>query len=321
MNQIHRIVACCALALLAVSCLGKNRSGETEDVGLPDSFSVLTLNMWHGGDAGKRPLEDTATMLRRLGADATCLQETRGLGVGWPDNGKVLADQLGWNYAAFSGNRGIATRHPIVERTKNSVVVQLPSGRRVQVACVHLPPAPYQPYQLLEIPYQDAPFLSTAEQAVAAARAARGANVESLLLDLEDALDDETPLVVGGDFNEPSHLDWTSGAKAAGACPLAVEWPTSAKLAEAGLVDSWRTLHPDPLAWPGLTWTPTTSPDDPKDRHDRIDWLLHAGGGIKPLRVRLVGESSATCEVVFKSWPSDHRAVLATYILTGDPEQ
>lgn len=319
MKLLHRLAACGALALLAVACIARDRKNDVEEVGVPESFAVMTLNMWHGGDAGKLPLEDTAAVLRRVDADAACLQETRGLGVGLPDNGKVLAEQLGWNYAAFSGNRGIATRHPIVARTKNSVVVRTPGGRRVQVACVHLPSAPYQPYQLLKIPYQGAPFLSTAEQAVAAARAARGANVESLLLDLEDAFDDGLPLVVGGDFNEPSHLDWTAAARSRGACPLEVAWPTSTQLAEAGLVDTWRALHPDPLAWPGLTWTPTAAPDDPKERHDRIDWLLHAGGGVKPLRVRLAGESSATCEVVFTKWPSDHRAVVATYLLTGEP--
>ena len=39
----------------------------------------------------------------------------------------------------------------------------------------HLMHAPYQPYQLLNIPYADAPFIKTAGEAVAEARKARGA--------------------------------------------------------------------------------------------------------------------------------------------------
>ena len=317
MNHLFRWTAWCVTALVMTACLSQSKDKADSDEGLPESFQVLTFNLWHGGDAGKRPLSDTLRVLQRVDPDAVCFQEVQGLAADQPDNAARMARELGWNYVALSGRRGIATRHTVIERAKDSIVIGLSSGRTVRVACVHLPSAPYQPYQLARISYQGGRFLTTAEEAVEAARAARGEQVSSLLIGLESALDNEEPLIVGGDFNEPSHMDWTPAAVARGWYPIAVAWPTSSTLAEAGLVDTWRALHPNPLEWPGLTWTPTTKPDDPNDRHDRIDWLLHAGSGVRPVRIRVVGESSLTSEVVCDPWPSDHRAVAATYLLTG----
>ena len=306
------------LALIA-ACVSSGSSPGADDVGLPETFDVLALNMWHGGDAGKRPLEDTLRVLRTAAPDAVCFQEVRGLAEGRPDNAEALSARMGWSYMAFSGGRGVATRHRFAGRTRHAAIVELPSGRRVHVASVHLPAAPYQPYQLARIPYEGGRFISTEAEAIAEAKAARLANLEALLEDLEDPLDDDEPVVVAGDFNEPSHLDWTAAAARAGACPIAVRWPGSALLEEAGLQDAWRVLHPDPLAWPGHTWTPITRADDPQDRHDRIDRVHHRGAGLRPVRVKLVGESSASSDLVVAPWPSDHRGVLVSFLATGAP--
>ena len=308
----------CGLALVA-ACASRGGSPNTDDVGLPETFDVLTLNLWHGGDAGKRPLEDTLRVLQKAAPDAVCFQESRGLAEGRPDNAAVLAERMGWSYMAFSGGRGVATRHRFAGRTRHAAIVELPSGRQVHVASVHLPAAPYQPYQLAKIPYEGGRFISTEAEAIDEAKAARLANLEALLEDLESALDDDAPVVVAGDFNEPSHLDWTAAAARAGACPIAVRWPGSMLLEESGLQDAWRALHPDPLAWPGHTWTPTTRPDDPKDRHDRIDRVHHRGAGLRLVLLKLLGESIATSDLVVAPWPSDHRGVLVSFLATGAP--
>jgi hypothetical protein len=64
------------------------------------------------------------------------------------------------------------SRYKIVGQTprKWGVQLELPSGRRVWVFNAHFSHAPYQPYQLLSIPYADAPFITTAEEAVSEAR-------------------------------------------------------------------------------------------------------------------------------------------------------
>ena len=62
-----------------------------------------------------------------------------------------------------------------MEATPNDtgVVIEV-DGRRVAVFNIHPDDYPYQPFQLLDIPYYGQPGLDTAEQAVRAAQATRG---------------------------------------------------------------------------------------------------------------------------------------------------
>ena len=63
---------------------------------------------------------------------------------------------------------------------------------------------------------------------------------------------DQVPVLVCGDFNCPSHEDWTAAAAALHYGKV-VAWPATTALTNAGLVDSFRQLHPDPVASPGST--------------------------------------------------------------------
>ena len=131
-------------------------------------------------------------------------------------------------------------------------------------------------------------------------------------MELKPALAGGKPVFLTGDFNEPSSLDWTARAAAAGRCPVAVEYPSTLAVMQAGMRDAYRTAHPDELAHPGHTWTPTTRPDDPKDRHDRIDFVFLAGTSVSVKHCAVVGESSRYAGLVVQPYPSDHRAVVAT---------
>ena len=79
---------------------------------------------------------------------------------------------------------------------------------------MHLPSNPYQPYQLLNIrpkwqKHWDTPFIKTEAEAIAAAKEARGRDLSKLLQQIRSLSDKDAPVFVVGDFNEPSHLDWT----------------------------------------------------------------------------------------------------------------
>jgi endonuclease/exonuclease/phosphatase family metal-dependent hydrolase len=283
-----------------------------------ETLRVMTFNLWHGGDAGKQPLSQTVEVIRAAGSDLVGLQETHGYetspGAPRPDHGRKLAALLGWHYFDQGTRTGILSRHPIVTNSpgKWGALVRLPSGCEVWHFNVHFAAAPYQPYQLLGIPYFDAPFLKTAEEAVRAARAARGRQVDRLLDDLRPALAGGKPVFLTGDFNEPSHQDWTPRAAVAGKCPLPVEFPATLAVTRAGMKDAFRIAHPDEVARPGWTWTPITSPDDPKERHDRIDFVFVSSANTSVTRCVVVGESSAFADIVVQPYPSDHRAVVAT---------
>ena len=177
---------------------------------------------------------------------------------------------------------------------------------------VHLAHAPYQPYQLLKIPYANAPFIQTADEAVRAARDARGKQVEELVVELKSALAAGRVVFLTGDFNEPSHLDWTRRAADAGKCPLPVEFPSTKRVTAAGMRDSFRVLFTNEVTHPGWTWTPLTSPQDPKDRHDRIDFVFFGGTNVTVTRCEMIGEDSRWADLVVRPYPSDHRSVVTT---------
>jgi hypothetical protein len=65
------------------------------------------------------------------------------------------------------------------------------------------------------------------------------------------------PVIVGGDFNSGSHLDWTpAAATLPNYMGRVVAWPAGIAMREAGFVDVFRFAHPDPIQDPGLIWSP-----------------------------------------------------------------
>jgi endonuclease/exonuclease/phosphatase family metal-dependent hydrolase len=280
-----------------------------------ETLRVMTFNLWQGGEEGKQPLVQTVKVIEAAKADLVGLQETAGLQRDGrrPDNARRIAEQLGWHYVDQGGGTGVISRYKIDGQTaaKLGVRAVLPSGKKVWLFNVHFAHAPYQPYQLLKIPYADAPFIETAQQAVLEARKARGSQVAALLGEIKTIRDEKTAVLITGDFNEPSLLDWTKSVHHEGGCPLPVRWPTTAVVHDAGFTDAYRQIHPDPLKRPGYTWTPITAEDDPKDRHDRIDFMF-AGPGVKVTGAEIVGERADRADIVVKPYPSDHRAVVAT---------
>ena len=280
-----------------------------------ESIRVMTFNIWVGGDSGKQPLSQTLEVIRAAKADVVGLQETHGHKKDGrtPDNGLKLAEMLGWNYFDQGERTAILTRFTIVTNTprKWGVSLRLPSGRQAWMFNAHLMHAPYQPYQLLGIPYADAPFIKTAPEAVSEARKARGEQVERLLSELKPALAAGQPVFLTGDFNEPSHQDWTQRAADSRKCPLAVEFPSTLAVTRAGMRDTFRSVFPDEVAKSGWTWTPTTKPDDPKDRHDRIDFVF-VGPNVTVKHCDIVGEDPKFADIVVQPYPSDHRAVVTT---------
>lgn len=305
--------------LMCLSVAADNAQDHSETV------RVLTFNLWHGGDAGKQPLDQTVEVIKQSRADIVGLQETAGnapKGEPRPDRAAELAKRLGWHYLDQGGRTGIISRFKIVAATprKWGARLILPSGRQMYAFNVHFPASPYQPYQLLGIPYGNAAFLTTEAEAIQAARAARGKQAEEMIAEVKAILPEGWPVVLTGDFNEPSHLDWTEAAAIANLCPLAVQWPATKAVETVGFVDAYRNVYPDPVEFRGLTWTPTTKNSDPKDRHDRIDFVFVGAADRSKFNVKtsqLIGESREFADIVVSPYPSDHRAMVAEIELVG----
>ena len=316
------MISCVWLAIAVCAPLSHPLAAETR-------LTLLSFNAWGAGLNEGKPIDETVAVLRAADADLVGLQETSAEGAACtvadcpPGEHSVvleLAAALGVHGHLQQGDErviwanAILSRFPIAGVTPRGLgVVVEADGRRIAVFNIHANDFPYQPYQLLGIPYGDAPFLDTAEAAVQAAAEARGAALRLLLEELA-AAEGTDAQVIFGDFNEPSHRDWSARAAAAGRHPLAVEWPLVRALEAEGFVDALRAVHPDEMSKPAFTWTPTTRPDDPADHHDRIDFVLVRGGAGVALSVEaagIVGEQAPEADLVVTPWPSDHRAVRA----------
>jgi exonuclease III len=280
------------------------------------TLGVMTFNIFYGGDeldlstgdwcsdpAGcQETLDQVVAAIRAADADIVGLQETT-------MNARPIADGLGWH---FSERAHIISRFPIVDppgADGHYVFVEPQLGRVVAAANTHLPSTPYGPYRI-----RDGASL---DRVIALEGRVRVPALMEQLAPLEKLSARRIPVFLTGDFNTPSHLDWTEAAdEAREDIPFPVEWPVSKALADAGFADSYRRLHPDPIARPGFTWTPGGPEAVENEVHDRIDWVLSAGPA-RPRASRVLGEAgNENVDLEVDPWPSDHRGVVSTFQVT-----
>ena len=282
------------------------------------NIRVMSYNIHRGGVVMlKQPLSQTAKAIRLAEADVVGIQETRS-----PrgDTLEDLAKLLGWNHDMGKGSN-ILTRYEIVESLYKGVKVKMDSGRYAYVFNVHLSSHPYQPYQLLKIRPKwhkhtnNITFIKTEAEAIEWAKKARGVEIAKVLRQVKSLPDKQAPVFVVGDFNEPSHLDWTEAAAKAGRHPIKVAYPTSTEMVKAGFSDSYRKIYPDEMKNPGITWSPAYKVSDPLTHHDRIDFVYFKGKGLQVKDVKILGENKENADLVVSPYPSDHRAVVATFSL------
>lgn len=317
------------IARLVLVLLVTAGCGAGDEARAPLRLTVMTFNVWGAGANEGESIEETLAAIRRFNPDIVGLQEVRREAVPCtstcpPDGPGVageIAEALGYHvYEQRQENEAlwanaIISRFPVMRATPNDLGAVLDAGdREIALLNVHLTDYPYQPYQALGIPYDDAPFLSLADDLIDAAKSARGAALDLLMADL-DSVKDVDAVFITGDFNEPSHRDWTLRAVAAGRHPFVVKYPSALRVEEAGFIDTYRSFFKDEIASPGLTWTPTTSADDPDDHHDRVDYIFVRAADLTVESSIVVGEESDASDIGMSPWPSDHRAVVTTVIL------
>ena len=280
-------------------------------------LSVMSQNIFYGGDdfdlstgdwcavsdGCPQALSRLAETIEQAGADVVGVQETE-------RNTRRLARLLGWH---ASPRAHVISRFPIVDPPGSRgvyVFIEPTPGKVLAVANMHLPSTPYGPYEVRDG--------AGKKQLRKVELKTRMPAIVAPLKVLKRLMARGIPVVLTGDFNSPSHLDWTAAVSAVRPeVPYPFDWPVSRALADAGLVDSYREVHPDPVATPGFTWTPGGPETDPHEVFDRIDWVLHSSG-ITASNSRLVGEAGgADVEVaVAAPYPSDHRGVVSTLDVT-----
>ena len=168
-----------------------------------------------------------------------------------------------------------------------------------------------------------APLQKTASEILAwENKGSRDNEIISILKTIQPYLDNSNnvPVIIGGDFNSHSHLDWTESTKNSynhgGAV---VNWTISKKMMEAGFKDAFRTIHPDPLKNIGTTWLGVRDAEGTLvfTRKDRIDYMYNKGEALKVIASE---NGVAPLSGVFNykgktytNFPSDHGFVLTTF--------
>lgn len=319
-----------------------------------ETFKVLQFNIWQEGTVVENGFNAVADEIIRSDADFVTLSEVRNYhNTRFCDRIVEALKERGQTYYSFyTEDSGLLSRYPI---TDSSTVYPLNDDRGSIYRLVTKKGDQEFAVYTAHLDYRNCAYYD--------ARGYDGNNWEKidpvtdldslLLLNHASVRDDAIArfineaekdkgagriVILGGDFNEPSHLDWTEATKdMRDHYGLVVPWDVSVMLAKAGYKDSYREMFPDPVTHPGFT-CPADCPDialkklvwSPEaDDRDRIDFIMYAPfKGLSLTDVVIIGpqgdilrgervteETADPIIAPLGTWPTDHKAVLATFQL------
>lgn len=263
------------------------------------TVKIMTYNMEYGGN-NRRAIESRATaetyakIIKESNADIVAFQESVIFEIKdkkysiLKNTTEEIAKVLGWNFIIQKYNNDYATSiitrftvkklykiddmYNALQRNITIAVRLKVNDEEILIINDHLRDEPYQPFILNDnkgIPNPKEFILSNIISAYNTRSKQLFETIDNLIL-LEE--NKRIPTFLTGDFNEPSHLDWTKKSYNKGICPYEVKWPTSNGLIERGFQDSFRSIYPDVDKFPGISWS-LKLPEDAGERFDRIDYI------------------------------------------------
>jgi hypothetical protein len=285
-------------------------------------LTVASFNIWCDGDGvGDHPhggLAPVVDAIRKTRADLVGLQESSA-----ERFDQILAELLKdehYRQAQGSVHTRIISRYPFTreytvgpahrkmgilagENCGAGVAIRLPGGTTIRLFNTHLP---YHPPSMHNL----ARHRRTVEQVQGDEWASKAGIMRRLFNRLVDHPDHDPqlPTFIVGDHNTPSHLDWTLRNVAQNFGGV-VDWPISRMLAEAGFVDAYRQVYPDPLTRLGHTYTPGYPKNIilSQEVQQRIDMIYFRNGtGLKLRAVQAYTHDE-------DPYPSDHRVLVASF--------
>ncbi|MFI3295677.1 MAG: endonuclease/exonuclease/phosphatase family protein [Rikenellaceae bacterium] len=277
-------------------------------------LKVMSWNIWHAGHSKAYPevgCQGTMDIIKDSKADVIMMIETYGAS-------DQVADHLGYYHRLISSNLSIYSRYPITKTltfpdsisTFNFGGVEIDmNGQKVRIfdTWIH-----YLPDTRL------VPTDSTEQQIIAwETDGSRDNELRTILNTIAPYLAeaDSIPVIMGGDFNSHSHLDWTEATKDMYSHGGAVvEWPISKMMTDAGFTDSFRAINPDPTKNLGNTWMHPL--EGQEMRIDRIDYIYSMGSKLEPIASEIYNqELGKMLDFNGKQYfyASDHGFVLSTF--------
>ena len=297
----------------------------TQLKGQTDSLKIMTFNIWVDGAGVNDGVQKVFNEIQSADPDVVLLQEADGIALS-------IAAYLDWYVYNSSSSTAIISPYPITEifqdQSSNSFIgarIQMGSNpiKDIIVWSIHLGPYPYGPYEICFAGVTD-----STELVLIDSLSGRLPQINSLVSTMTQhiANADSIPIFVGGDFNTPSHQDYTA-ATASDHCGSTYQWPVTQVLTDIGMIDAFREIHLDPGMDPGNTWSPIyeiNSDNNLPEPQDRIDLIFYKGQNITNLSCDVStgnGEVNHYPNHLDNDWPSDHAAVVGQFevnILGGE---
>lgn len=344
MYKVFSPILLLLLCLCALPAAG--RGGER--------VTLLQWNIWQEGTQVPGGYDAIVDELARLKPDFVTFSEVRNYR-GRPFTARLCRDLAvrGVQYHSFySYDSGLLSRYPITDTTvvypcrdDHGSIYRLAceaKGRRWAVYTAHLDYLNDTYYEVRGYDgntWAEIPVLTDSAEIVR--RNARSKRDEALTAFLSHAARDEAEgrvVVLGGDFNEPSWLDWTPATRYLyDHHGVVMAWPATRRLAEAGYTDVWRALFPDPVSRPGFTYpadNPAVSPTRLSwaplaDERERIDYLFVKGRGVSVSDAKVYGPKGSIAYgrrvpnpvggepflPPLGVWPSDHKGLWAEILV------
>ena len=334
------------LFLLLFACLSV--MGKSRDL------KVLQMNIWHEGTQVKGGFEAIADEIVRLDADIVLFSEIRNYhGKKFMPRILKALEEKGGDYNGEHsefGDVSVVTKHKILEHhpikvSGNSLSKTLVEvdGKVVAVYSCHLDythdatflPRGYDGNSWRKL---DGPVTDVAEIQKMSLASTRGEGIREVIADAEKENEKGHIVIIGGDFNEASHLDWNEKTKDLfDHHGTVIPWECSNELVNKGYKDAYREVYPNPVTHPAFTfpsdnkdvavkrlaWAPES---DERCRLDYVYYMPH-----KKLKVKdaaIVGPDSSILRgqraketskdkfiTPLGAWPSDHKAMWVVFKL------
>ena len=261
-------------------------------------FRVLQWNIFHGGrdDGEKEGPQRVVDVIKSVRPDIIAMQETYG-------SGEFISEELRFKFHPRGTNVSIHSRFPIVEDISvykefccAGAILELPDKSKLAFYSVWLGYSK----EIWKVGTREG---LNKEQLIAACHASEN-DIAGILAGIKERLKDpkyaDIPVIIAGDFNSMSHLDYIEKTKDQHG--FVIEWPTSLAVTAAGFKDSYRELHPEVNRSKDRTW----SPRFPEQQEDRIDYIYYKGSTLHANDSRI--EVSHTVK-----FPSDHAALITDF--------
>lgn len=318
-----------------------SQTGETENSNINFSFSVMQFNVWQEGTQVPGGFDAIVNEIAAHNPDFVTMSEVRNYNNTLFYKRILQAlDEKGVKYYSFSSyDTAILSKYPIKEFSKDNAIHSMHKlvteikGQEIAVYSAHLDythyavylPRGYDGNNFNKLP---APITDLTQIMNMDLSSTRQVAIKAFLEAAKEDIAKKRIIILGGDFNEASHLDWTESTKNLyDHRGIVAPWNSSTTLYKNGFRDSYREVYPDELQYPGFTWPAQNSWALDADERDRIDFVYYyADRRISVDKSAILGPDTSivkgqkvkeTEHDIFlapqNNWPTDHKAVISTF--------